>query len=73
MKVDFLRVDSFDGVYKRGLAVGESDMRNDAMHFQFREEKFTFPTIAVIGKMHYNGYFYVARIKDLRKLAKEKH
>ena len=65
--------DAFNGIYRRGLAVGESDVRSDQMHFRYREELFSFPTHAVVDCMHFNGYFYTARVRDLRKLNKAKH
>ncbi len=56
---------------RRGLAVGQTDIRNDAIHFTYREEKFTFSTLRVIARCRPNGSFYLAKIKDLRKLAME--
>ena len=65
--------DSFEGVYKRGLAWGEADILRDEMTFRFREELFTFPIIDVYGIATFNGYFYEAKIRKLRELAALKH
>ena len=55
-------------LYKKGLAVGSSDIRNDTITFNFRKEKFVFPTIQLSGMCDFNGYFYTAKVKDLRIL-----
>ena len=65
--------DPFEGVYKRGKAMGEADVRNDEMTFRFRNEVFTFPTMHCIHIARFNGYWYEAKISELRKLAKAKH
>ena len=65
--------DPFEGVFKRGIALGHADVRNDEMTFRFRKELFTFPTLACWHVARYNGYFYEAKVTELRKLAKEKH
>jgi hypothetical protein len=64
-----MAVDSFLGVYDRGYAVGESNIKTDTMRFRFRDETFEFPASAVIPDIAtYNGYFYEARVEDLRRL-----
>ena len=65
--------DPFEGLFKRGLAMGHADVRNDEMTFRFRKEMFTFPTLACAHVARYTGYFYEAKVTELRKLAKEKH
>lgn len=59
-------------LYDAGVAVGQSDIRNDTIEFYFRDERFAFPTVAVIPHIaKHNGYFYEADIDDLRKLERE--
>ena len=53
--------------YKRGLAIGRSDIRNDCMHFHFYKEHFIvygseLKTRNVYGQL-------VAKIEDVRKHA----
>lgn len=63
---------TFDGLYKRGIAVGESNIKTDTMTFRFKSEVFEFPTSRVLPSVAiYNGYFYEASVKALRKLAKQ--
>ena len=52
--------------YKKGLAVGHSDIRDDSFHFRYYDEFFvvknrTLKTRNVFGKL-------VAKIEDVRKL-----
>ncbi len=56
---------------RRGLAVGQSDIRNDAIDFTYREEKYTFPTIRVAQLCVTDGSFYLAKVEALRKLARQ--
>ena len=53
---------------RRGLAVGQSDIRNDAINFTYRTEKFTFPVLRVFEHCKPDGSFYLAKVKTLRKL-----
>lgn len=55
----------------RGVALGHSDIRSDTMTFRFRGETFTFPTRKAKEIAVYNGFFYEARIEDLRRLESE--
>lgn len=58
--------------YRRGIAQGQSNIRTDTMTFRYRNEVWEFPTTRVIpGVAVYNGYFYEASVRALRKLAKE--
>ena len=66
-------LDGLEGVFKRGVAVGYSDIKRDEITFRFRRELFTFPTVRVMRVARYNGYFYEADIKDIREMAREKH
>jgi hypothetical protein len=68
-----LAIPNFEGVFKRGIAVGMADIQNDEITFRFRRELYTFPSIDVMHVARHNGYFYEARISELRKLAKLKH
>jgi hypothetical protein len=63
----------YEGVYKRGLAVGLPHIETDEITFRFKDELFTFPSIDCMHVAHHNGYFYEAKISELRKLAKLKH
>ena len=61
----------FEHVYERGIAVGESDIKNDAMVFRFRDEKFKFPAVKAHAIARYNGYWYEAPIDEVRRLEAE--
>ena len=62
----------FQELYDDGVAIGNSDIRNDMVVFSFRNEKFEFPTIKVVPHIaKFNGYFYEADIEELRKLERE--
>ena len=58
----------------KGIAVGWSDIKDDSMTFEFGKEIFRFPALEVMpGIAKFNGYFYTARVKDLRALQKKKN
>lgn len=58
--------------YRRGVAQGQSNIKTDTMTFRYRNEVWEFPTTRVLpGVAVYNGYFYEAPVRALRKLAKE--
>ena len=65
--------DHLEGLFKKGVAVGYPDIKRDEMTFRYRKELFTFPIINCHHVARYNGYFYTAKISEVRKLAKEKH
>lgn len=52
-------------VYKRGLAIGRSDIYSDCWHFRFYEDVYTVKTIK-LKTSNYRGYI-VAKIDDVRK------
>ena len=52
-------------VYKRGLAIGRSDIVSDCWHFRFYEEVFTVK-LRKMKTSNYRGYI-VAKIDDVRK------
>lgn len=58
-------------VHERGIATGHSDVRTDTMTFRFKGETFTLPSLQAIRVAWWNGYFYEARIDDIRKLEAE--
>ena len=60
-----------DAIFERGFAVGSPNVKDDTMSFRFREEVFEFPTLEVHRFAKWNGYWYEARIEDLRKLKAE--
>ena len=57
--------------YDDGLAVGFSNIKNDTMHFRFRDEIFEVPTTAVVQHAKWNGYWYEIGIDDLRRIEAE--
>ena len=63
-----------DGMtYRRGIAQGIGQIARDAIFFRYRDETWEFPTYDVLGYRgiaHFNGVYYEAKVKDLRKLAK---
>lgn len=59
-------------LHSKGIAVGWSDIKTDSLVFEFRKERFQFPTLEVLPIAEYNGYFYVAPVKKLRALQKKK-
>ena len=52
-------------VYKRGLAIGRSDIVSDCWHFRFYEEVYTV-TLKTLKTRKYRGYI-VAKVEDVRK------
>ena len=60
--------DPYEGVYARGIAVGHSDIKTDAINFRFKDEFFVVPGPRSSEIARYNGYWYEAKIDDLRKL-----
>ena len=57
--------------YAKGVAVGESDIRLDAVFFRFREEMYIVPTIAACRIWdHRGGTWIYAPIAKIRKLEK---
>jgi hypothetical protein len=52
-------------IYKRGLAIGRSDIINDRWHFRFYEEVFTV-TLHKLKTRKFRGYI-VAKVEDVRK------
>ena len=56
-----------DDIYRKGLAIGRSDIFNDCWHFRFYEEVFTV-LLRKLKTRNYKGYV-VANIKDVRKAA----
>ena len=63
------RFDTYSELYKKGVAVGYCNIRSDTLIFRFRDETFEFPTGDVLpGIAFWNGYFYTAPVKKLRKL-----
>ena len=63
---------TYQALYEKDIAVGSSDIRNDKVVFRFKKETFEFPTVELVGKMEWNGYFYTMKVDRLRKLAQEK-
>ena len=64
--------DQFAALYERGMAVGQSNIKNETMDFRFRDETFTFPLLVVypvIENSHLG--FYTVPIDKLRELERE--
>lgn len=59
----------FEKLFAEGIAVGQSDIVSDVVHFRFREEQFSIPTFKLTGILRWSGYFYEAPVKKLRKMA----
>lgn len=53
-----------EGVYKKGLAIGRSDIVSDCWHFRFFEEVFTVK-LRNLKTTKYRGYI-VAKVEDIR-------
>ena len=65
---------SFSDYYKRGIAVGTPDIKSDCIVFFFKGEEFSIPSSRLLSYpklAHFNGVNYEAKIKDVRKIAKE--
>ena len=65
----------FDIAYERGMAVGQSDMKNDAAVFRYKDEVYSLPII--VARAHMKDaidpyYLWEMPIEKLRELAKEK-
>ena len=63
--------DSWTTIYNRGVAVGESNVRNDTMTFRFRDEVFELPALVAHPHTYFNGYFVEIPIEKLRELKAE--
>lgn len=63
--------ETFRELFKQGIAYCYSDIKTDSFNFEFEDEFYSFPTIEGIGIAVYNGYFYTAKIKDVRALAEK--
>ncbi len=70
---------SFASYYKKGIAIGVSNIKDDTFTFFYRGkngmEEYSVPSIVMLShpqKAKFNGVHYEARIKDVRKAAKER-
>lgn len=59
--------------WKRGVAVGQPDIRTDCIDFRFKDEKFRFPALDVYGICKQNGSFFTAKVTKLRALKANRH
>ena len=58
----------------KGYAYGIAQINTDAIFFRCGNETWEFPTMQVIGYRGIatsNGIYYIAKVKDLRKMEKE--
>ena len=62
----------FESVYKQGLAIGGSYIRDDTVVLRYRDEVFEFPSAEVSDLLSANGTYYTAPVKKLRVLQKKK-
>ena len=65
---------SFAHYYEKGLAVGTPDIRTDCIVFHYNGEEIPVHAVKMLShpkKAKFNGCHYLARIKDVRKAAKE--
>ena len=53
--------------FRKGLAIGRSDIREDCLHFRFYEEVFTVKDRSLKTKK--KGDYLIAKIEDVRKSA----
>ena len=67
-----MSVEQRETLHSKGIAVGWSDIAKDALVFEFRGERFEFPTIQASPVAQWNGYFYTAKVAELRAMQKGK-
>jgi len=60
---------SYERLFERNVAVGQSEISTDTLLFRFREEIYSVPTISTVGIATFNGEFYTAKVDKLRTLA----
>ncbi len=58
----------YEALNNKGIAAGHSNIRRDTIDFFYGDETISIPTISAIGVSNWNGYFYAAKIEDIRKL-----
>ena len=61
------RVDGMTKIFKQGLAIGQSDIREDCWHFRFYDEYFLVLKRKLKTRME--GQYLVADIEEVRKVA----
>lgn len=61
-----------DSIYDQGIAVGDTNIKNDTMIFRFHDEVFELPARMVNPATTYNGYFHEIPIDKLRELVAKK-
>lgn len=64
--------DPDEGIYKAGLARGQTNIRTDTMTFRWRDEVYELPIGEAVLLAQYNGYWYQAKVKALRKFARKR-
>lgn len=60
---------------KPGYAIGVPDIRSDCIMFFYKGKEYHIPSSKLLSYpqlAHYNGAYYEAKIKDIRKAAKER-
>ena len=58
----------YEALFKRNVAVGESQISSDTIFFRFKHEEFVIPTCSSVGIATFNGECYTAKVDKLRKL-----
>ena len=71
-KMTPLQSDFYEQQFRRGRAVGGSYIRDDTVHFVYRDERFEFSTFDVATILETNGTYLLAKVKALRKLKDKK-
>ena len=72
-KMTPLQSDFYEQQFRRGRAVGGSYIRDDTVHFVYRDERFEFSTFDVATILEENTSSYLlAKVKALRKLKDKK-
>ena len=61
----------YASIYDAGIAVGDSNIKNDTMTFRFKSEVFELPARCFHGLDLWNGYFYEIPIDKLRELERQ--
>ena len=59
----------YEALNNKGIAAGHSNIRTDTIDFFYGDKTFSIPTIRAMEVAKWNGYFYAAKIADIRKLA----
>ena len=60
--------------YRRGIAIGQHQVRSDSVFFRYHDKTWEFNAYDVVGKVaNFNGIHYEAKVKNLDALQREQH